>query len=419
MKTTFFVCVGFPIFLVACDKNSEVSRPDAGANREAKSGSLAASAGSRDLKFKSRDDLHSLPEGIRLAALMELEPAARSAGLLALFEEVIKRDLVLAMSLLVANLDRIAPDAAFAAIIKGIYQASGREMLLEFHEEVSGGLEEASPHHATVFQGFLARLSELDPKAAKSALQEGTTALNINAFDLRDLMHNLGALTPEDYRAILASRSVGSRKELALMVVGEILAETGESPKAVLELMELSSAEVSQLLTSWMDRQSLKITDSSVLNGILDAMSSMPAEMRAKYVNEGLAGYFGRFSLPDAKKVIEREALGVEETSALVCAFSKSLTPRELVELAREVPESERRDAAIQMAFRVWLELDSMAASAGAEELPVRERDLVYFVIASKMLRSGDSDAERKYIDAIQDDELRAKAEDRHRRLRR
>lgn len=419
MKTTFFVCIGFPVLLVACEKNSEVSRSDAGANREAKPEGLAASETGPDFKFTTRDDLLSLPEGMRLAALMELEPAARSAGLLAFFDEIIKRDLVLAMSLLVADLDRIAPDAAFAAIIKGICQASGREMLLEFHEKVSGGLEEGSPHQATVFQGFLARLSELDPKAAKSALQEGTTALNINAFDLRDLMHNLGALTPEDYRAILASGSMGTRKEMALMVVGEILAETGESPKAVLELMELNSAEVSQLLTSWMDRQSLKITDSSVLNGILDAMSSMPAEMRAKYVNEGLAGYFGRFSLSDAKKVIEREALGVEETSALVSAFARSLTPKELVELTREVPESERRDAAIQMAFRVWVNLDSMAAGAAARELPGRERDLAFFEIATKMSLLGDSDAGRKYIDAIQDEELRAKAEDRHRRLRR
>lgn len=419
MKTSFFLCIGFPVFLVACDKNSEISRSDARANREAKPGGPVASAGSPDVKFRSREDLLSLPEGIRLAALVELEPAARSAGLPSFFEEIIKRDVMLAMSLLVANLDRIAPDAAFAAIIKGICQASGRKMLLEFHEKVSGGLEEGSPHQATVFQLFLARLSELDPKAAKSALQEGTIALNINAFDLRDLMHNLGALTPEDYRAILASRSMGTRKEMALMVVGEILAETGESPEAVLELMELNSAEVSQLLTSWMDRQSLKITDSNVLNRILDAMSSMPAEMRAKYVNEALAGYLGRFSLSDAKKVIEREALGVEETSALVSAFSRSLTPKELVDLTKEVPESERRDAAIQMAFRVWVNLDSMAAAAAARELPERERDLAFFEIASKMSLLGDSDAGRKYIDAIQDDELRAKAEERHRRLRR
>lgn len=419
MKARSFVSQFLVVLLVACksESNSGSSRADYGAPAE--QDSLKFASTTSEARRLSGSESLTTPEAAILKSLLGGNASLDNRSLLKFFEEVSARDPLLAANLLLSEIERVAQASSFREVLKVVFRSADSELLELLYPEILASTELSKSAKDGVFSLYLIRLSQLGSKDLKGYLQSSDFDFQGSVIELGELIKNLKIETPDDFKFVLEAESLKPRRLALLGVLGEICAQTGSSPRTVFELVKPGPEDAKYLLEAWMDTQGLRINNAAEFGRVVEAIGSLPSDEQDKFLSSWLPAYLDRMPYGEAASIIRLESLSVEIMAPTIRALSSSLTAKELVEVSLTVEDERKREVAVQSSFRAWVRLDNMAAATAAHNLTGRERDLAYVEIASQMRRSGDSTAAADFIDAIEDNDLRSRAENINRSLSR
>lgn len=411
MKNFTYGLCGLVLLLASCRRDALEGGSDSAKSRS--SNEVSGKFAVREVGEGVFDEmvLKSHPDRLALRSILDADENERSISLLDFFRELLRKDSDFTVRLFLSELAAIAREASFDEVVAEVFKELSKGDLVGVYEIIKNESELSESSKEIGTRMYLIRLSQLDPKGAKDALLTADVILKGGRDGLDELFKNLKLSSASDYKPFFEAKSLQGHRETVLFILGEICADRGESPNEIFKAIDPEGADVDAVMKSWLGRQN-RVRDSNDFLKVLNAMGSLSSEERKRFMSGVLPIYMEKISYSEADVILRENSLNADEVEAAISALSHSLGPRELVGLCAKIDMGVQRDAAFQAAFHNWVSVDSAAASGEAQKLTGRDRDSAFLVIGYRMRRSGDVAVADSYLNSIESQDLKAKAEE-------